>query len=122
MACIASSRSVDLQCIRKSLLYKKAPTRPARPRTKLPAPTIFSAPLLAVVLAEAEAEAVSVVLVATFTAPLDPVVAPEAVAAFVVVTDTAEDTALEIALEVVVGYCEALEQYVACVLRAATRR
>lgn len=94
----------------KSPLYKKAPTKPANPRTKPPAPTnSFFAPLLAEVVAEAPL--LVVVVPATLTAPLDPVVAaPDAVPASVVVADTTAETEREIALLVEEEYREASAQ------------
>lgn len=96
-----------------SFVYKNAPASPARPITTRPAPTInsFFAPLFAVLLVDADAELpLSVVLLATLTAPLDPVAAPVPVAAVFVVVEGA-DTAREMALLVVEGYCEASAQY-----------
>jgi hypothetical protein len=83
--------------------YKKAPTTPATPISTLPAPTARSlaAPLFAVPVAAAELEVP--VLLATLTAPLDPVVCPAPpVVDPVVGAEKAEDTGPEIAALVVV--------------------
>jgi hypothetical protein len=82
--------------------HKKAPTIPAMPINTLPAPTAKSlaAPLFAVPVAAAELE-VPLPLLATLTAPLEPVVCAPAPVVDPVVA-TAEETGLETAALVVV--------------------
>lgn len=78
------------------------PTIPARPITKPPLTTSLFALLFAVVEADAEARPPLVVLLATLTAPLEPVAV---VPAFV--AENGDETAREMAELVVVVYTEA---------------